>query len=116
MTESETRQSKQQRRIGRHPQRLRLIPRRRGLRREEGPRTKTDKSERLARLRPRRLGRRGPRQPSLLSQEPYRLYWITRLLTQTAQGALVYALLIIVVDETDASFYNSLFVICAIIP
>jgi MFS family permease len=58
----------------------------------------------------------GPRQPNLLSQEAFRLWWFSRLLTQTAQGALVYALLIIVVDKTDASFYNSLFVTCAIIP
>lgn len=68
----------------------------------------------------RRLGRtpssRGPRQPNLLSQEAFRLWWFSRLLTQTAQGAIVYALLIIVVDKTDASFYNSLFVTCAIIP
>jgi MFS family permease len=56
------------------------------------------------------------RQPNLLTQEGFRLFWLSRLLTQTAQGALVYALLIIVVDRTDASFYNSLFVVCAIIP
>jgi MFS family permease len=36
--------------------------------------------------------------------------------TQTAQGALAYALLIIVVDRTDASFFNSLFVVSAILP
>src|SRR3954469_10730364 len=68
----------------------------------------------------RRLWRRrtsgGARQPTLLAQESYRLYWISRFVTQTAQGALIYALLILLVDVTDASFYNSLFVICAIIP
>jgi len=58
----------------------------------------------------------GPRQPSLLTQETYRLYWFSRLLAQTGQGALIYGLLILIVDRTDASFYNSLFVICAIIP
>ena len=58
----------------------------------------------------------GPSQPSLLGQEAYRYYWLSRLMTQTAQGALIYALLIILVDITDASFYNSLFVICAIVP
>src|SRR5215211_7670895 len=114
MTEADTRQAKPKRRIGRHPPRL--IPRRRRWRPDERQRAERGRSETLARLRLRRRARRGPRQPSLLSQEPFRLYWITRLLTQTAQGALIYALLIIVVDETDASFYNSLFVICAIIP
>lgn len=58
----------------------------------------------------------GPRQPNLLGQEGFRLYWVSRLLTQIAQGALIYALLIVIVDRTDASFYNSLFVLCAIVP
>ncbi|HEY8448739.1 MAG TPA: MFS transporter [Thermomicrobiales bacterium] len=53
---------------------------------------------------------------SLLREESFRLYWTSRLLAQIGQNALLYALLIIVVDRTDASFYNSLFVICAIIP
>lgn len=56
------------------------------------------------------------KQPSLLRHEAFLLFWIGRLVTQTAQGALVYALLIIVVDRTHASFFNSLFVICAILP
>ncbi|MEA2583295.1 MAG: hypothetical protein QOF33_1380 [Thermomicrobiales bacterium] len=56
------------------------------------------------------------RQPSLLRDESYLLFWLSRLVTQTAQGALVYALLIIVVDRTDASFFNSLFVVTAILP
>src|SRR4051812_3700057 len=54
--------------------------------------------------------------PSLFTDESFLLYWLSRLVTQTAQGALVYALLIIVVDRTDQSFYNSVFVICAILP
>lgn len=58
----------------------------------------------------------GFRQPSLLKQETFRLYWFSRLVGQTAQGALIYGLLILIVDRTDASFYNSLFVVCAIIP
>lgn len=70
--------------------------------------------------RARRLWRRptsgGPRQPNLLHQENFRLFWVSRVLTQTAQGALVYALLIVLADQTDASFYNSLFVLCAIVP
>ncbi len=37
-------------------------------------------------------------------------------MTQTAQGALIYGLLVILVDRTNASFFNSLFVACAIFP
>lgn len=98
-------------------------PRRRLLRRhrpaadDRSARTRTDVEAALA---PRRLWRRrvsgGGALPNLLGQEPYRLFWLSRLLTQTAQGALMYALLIILVDVTDASFYNSIFVVCAIIP
>jgi MFS family permease len=57
-----------------------------------------------------------PRRPSLLREETFRCFWLSRLATQTAQGALMYALLIIVVDRTDASFFSSLFVLCAIVP
>jgi MFS family permease len=56
------------------------------------------------------------KQPSLLREEAFLLFWVCRLITQTAQGALVYALLIILVDRTDASFFNSLFVVSAIVP
>ena len=43
-------------------------------------------------------------------------YWLSRLLSQTAQGAILYALLILITDRTDKSIYTSLFVICAIMP
>ena len=114
MTEQDTRRIKRKRRSERRRPLLLGVRLRRTRRQRERP----EVSQTLTAAR-RRLGRRtgrAPRQPSLLSQEVYRLWWISRILTQTAQGALVYALLIIVVDETDASFYNSLFVICAIIP
>src|SRR5215216_3684127 len=52
----------------------------------------------------------------LLRNVTFRNFWLSRLLSQIGQGALMYALLIIVVDRTDDSFYNSVFVICAIIP
>lgn len=64
----------------------------------------------------RRRNQSKPHQPSLFANDAFLLFWISRLVTQTGQGALIYALLIIVVDRTDASFYNSLFVICAILP
>jgi hypothetical protein len=35
---------------------------------------------------------------------------------QAAQGALMYGLLVLVVDTTDSSVYNSIFVVCAVIP
>lgn len=56
------------------------------------------------------------REPSLFASDAFLLYWLSRLLTQTAQGALVYGLLVILVDRTNASFFNSLFVSCAILP
>ncbi|MCC6791171.1 MAG: hypothetical protein IT336_05775, partial [Thermomicrobiales bacterium] len=116
MTERDTRQPTAKRRV----RRKRAPRERRPLllmgRRRAQPRVSPSKSlarRRFAWWHP-RTG--GSRQPSLLSQEAFRLWWFSRLLTQTAQGAIVYALLIIVVDKTDASFYNSLFVTCAIIP
>ena len=53
---------------------------------------------------------------TLLGDPLYRSFWLSRLLSQTAQGAILYALLILVTDKTDASIYTSLFVICAILP
>lgn len=63
-------------------------------------------------------GARAPavRRSALLKDDTFRLYWLSRLLAQLGQNALLYALLVIVVDRTDASFYNSLFVTCAILP
>ena len=55
-------------------------------------------------------------QRTLLADESYRFYWLSRLITQTSQGAIIYALLVLVVDRTDQSIYNSLYVLCAIVP
>jgi putative hydrolase of HD superfamily len=52
----------------------------------------------------------------LLQLDTYRAYWIGRLLTQTAQGALLYGLLILIVDRTDRGIFGSIFVLCSIIP
>ena len=57
-----------------------------------------------------------PGQQSLLHEEVFRLFWLARLTAQSAQGALLYALLIVVVDRTDRSLFTSLFVICSIVP
>src|SRR5688572_1760959 len=53
---------------------------------------------------------------SLLGNPVYLNFWLSRLISQTAQGAMLYALLILVTDRTDASIYTSLFVLCAIVP
>lgn len=65
-----------------------------------------------------RLARRprSPKAPSLLADERFRIFWLSRLAVQSAQGALLYAFLLIVADRTDSATANSLFVICSIIP
>ncbi|MGC4190967.1 MAG: MFS transporter [Thermomicrobiales bacterium] len=55
-------------------------------------------------------------QPSVMADPDFRTLWLSRLMVQTAQGALLYALLIMVVDLSNRSLYNSLFVICSNIP
>lgn len=57
-----------------------------------------------------------PLEQPLLREEAFRFFWLSRVAVQTAQGALLYALLIVVADRTDASFYNALFVACSIVP
>src|SRR3954447_10230497 len=55
-------------------------------------------------------------QKSLLGDPIFARFWFSRLCSQTAQGAILYALLILITDRTDKSIYTSFFVICAIIP
>ena len=55
-------------------------------------------------------------EPSVLADPAFRTLWLSRLIAQTAQGSLLYALLIMVVDLSNRSVYNSLFVICSNIP
>lgn len=62
------------------------------------------------------VGRLIPYDHPLLQQASFRTFWLSRLAIQTAQGALLYTLLIVVADRTDASFYNALFVACSIVP
>jgi hypothetical protein len=52
----------------------------------------------------------------LMKQEAFRAFWLSRLVGQAAQGAVLYALLIVIVDRTDDPFYGSLFVGCSIVP
>ncbi|HUG17179.1 MAG TPA: MFS transporter [Thermomicrobiales bacterium] len=53
---------------------------------------------------------------ALLREARFSSYWIARLLGQSAQGALLYGLLILIADRTDRSIYSSLFVACSIVP
>jgi hypothetical protein len=55
-------------------------------------------------------------QKSLLGDPIFARFWFSRLCSQIAQGAILYALLILIADKTDKSIYTSFFVICAIIP
>lgn len=52
----------------------------------------------------------------LLAQPTFRRYWLARLLSQTGQSALLYGLLILIVDQTTSSIWTALFVICSILP
>ncbi|HYI14095.1 MAG TPA: MFS transporter, partial [Thermomicrobiales bacterium] len=64
------------------------------------------------------FGRRTDKTDNLkLLQDPvFRAWWNARLLSQTAQAALLYGLLILITDRTDRSIYASLFVVCSILP
>lgn len=55
-------------------------------------------------------------QPKLLDDGAYRAWWMSRLLSQTAQAAMLYGLLIVIINQTDRSIYTSLFVVCSIVP
>jgi MFS family permease len=52
----------------------------------------------------------------LLRMPPFRAWWTARLLSQTAQAALLYSLLILITNRTDRSIYTSLYVVCSIVP
>lgn len=73
--------------------------------------TKEDEASRTARRV--RRERTGEKQESLFKDPTFRLFWLSRLLSQTAQGALLYALMILVIDLSARSFAVSLFVACS---
>lgn len=60
--------------------------------------------------------KKGVREASLLENPDFRLLWWSRLLSQTAQGALLYALMILVIDLSNRSFYSALFVASSNVP
>lgn len=53
---------------------------------------------------------------SLFDDPTFLAFWLSRFLVQVAQGALLYGLLVLVVDSTDSSIFNSIFVVCSVIP
>ncbi len=73
--------------------------------------TKDDEATRTARRV--RRERTGEKEKSLLKDPTFRLFWLSRLMSQTAQGALLYALMILVIDLSARSFAVSLFVACS---
>lgn len=76
-----------------------------------------ERSRRFGRIRGRRRRQESSLEaPSLLNDPPFRTLWLSRLLSQTAQGALLYAMLILVVDLSDRTIFSSLFVLCSIVP
>jgi MFS family permease len=78
----------------------------------------TGEDETQSRLRlPSSLRRKkGVREESLMRDPDFRLLWWSRLLSQTAQGALLYALMILVIDLSNRSFFSALFVASSNIP
>jgi MFS family permease len=65
-----------------------------------------------------RLPRRVPPEPHppLMADDRFRAFLVARVLAGAAQSALVYAFLLLVVDQTASATFNSLFVICSILP
>lgn len=55
-------------------------------------------------------------QSSLFDDPNFLAFWLSRFLVQAAQGALMYGLLVLVVDSTDSSVFSSIFVVCSVIP
>jgi MFS family permease len=61
-------------------------------------------------------GRRRIKAASLLHDDVFRWFWIAKLASQTAQGAMLYAFLLLVADQSDRALSNALFVACSIVP
>ena len=53
---------------------------------------------------------------ALMQETPFRRYWFARAFSQAAHNALIYAFLILVVQETGTTIHTSLLLLCFIIP
>ena len=57
-----------------------------------------------------------PAQQSLKTNPRFRRFWLGRLLANTAQNAILFALLVIVVNRTGSTIHASLLVLSFIVP
>lgn len=53
---------------------------------------------------------------AIFENDAYRNFWLARLFSATPSNAVVYTMLILVVNARDASFFSSLFVVAYILP
>src|SRR3990172_3682519 len=56
------------------------------------------------------------RVPPVLSDRPFLLLWLAQIISQTAQNAILYALIIIVLDRTESTTSTSVVVLSFVVP
>jgi MFS family permease len=54
--------------------------------------------------------------PPVLSNRPFRLLWLAQIISQTAQNAILYALIIVVLDLTESTTSTSVVVLLFVVP
>jgi MFS family permease len=54
--------------------------------------------------------------PPVLSNRPFLLLWLAQIISQTAQNAILYALIIVVLDLTESTTSTSVVVLCFVVP
>jgi len=59
---------------------------------------------------------RGARAPPVLANRGFLLLWLAQLSSQTAQNAILFGLLVLVVDLTSSSVYTSVLVLSFVVP
>jgi MFS family permease len=67
----------------------------------------------LKRVRPSEIEER---LPPVLSDRPFLLLWLAQIISQTAQNAILYALIIIVLDRTESTTSTSVVVLAFVVP
>jgi MFS family permease len=56
------------------------------------------------------------RVPPVLANRPFLLLWLAQIISQTAQNAILYALIIVVLDLTESTTSTSIVVLCFVVP
>jgi MFS family permease len=56
------------------------------------------------------------RLPPVLSNRSFRFLWLAQIISQTAQNAILYALIIVVLDLTESTTSTSVVVLCFVVP